>query len=107
MDEGTTSEIGVQCDDAISDTLEENTQRIQTRMHHIRQTMIDHYSTLVWCEHRVSTYEIMQLIYTSSFQFENYIAVQDIPTFLTTTYACTAMHCCIATESSQVSHGLH
>ena len=54
MDEGTTSEIGVRCGDAISDALEESTQRIQTRMHHIRQTMIDYYSTLVWCEHRVS-----------------------------------------------------
>ena len=45
----------MQCgSDVISDALQENTRRIQARMHHIKQTMIDYYSTLVWCEHRVS-----------------------------------------------------
>ena len=54
MDKGTTSEVGVQCSDMILDALQENTRRIRTKMQHIRQTMIDYYSTLVWCEHRVS-----------------------------------------------------
>ena len=38
----------------MSDALQENTQRIQTKMERIRQTMIDYYSTLIWHEHRVS-----------------------------------------------------
>ena len=50
---GSTSDIGVQYSDIMSADGLQNTGRLQTRIHQIKQTMIDHYSTMVWCEHRV------------------------------------------------------